>query len=757
MREPEKTGWRWLVPQLALLGTVGLAGTWLMTLSVGALPANIAEEAIAPYDIRADRHYVLEDAASTERARADGLARVRPVYDLRTDVSSQRLAQLSRFCQLVHTSQLAADPERAVPLRLEAQGVIGLELTDLQWHQLLDMMADSAECPGLRLPLESAYASPLLAASITADPNSPGIVTVRRIADDRVLEESDWLPEQVAGLSTVKDAATQFVVRFENKRLHSLEPLLERLLEPTLVWNEALTQGRRQQFLDSFAPITETVRAGEVLARRDEPYTAEQVRRLRAIQAQKGGGLWPISAAGTWVVVCLLLWVLDQAGTRHLRTYRMRLADRALLGALLILLVGLLRAGGIFSEALASGLQLGVPVRALYYALPFGVGGMLVRLLFPTTVALVFALALSLLSGLLFLHDPTVTIYAVTLNIVGIVAIVGADKRWLILRAGLLMGLFGALFAMALHGMRATDIGERFSLTTLWWFGGLAIAGGMVAGVLVLVIMPIAEYFGHVSDIKLLELANLNHPLLRELVIRAPGTYHHSHLVGIIGEAAATAIGANALFVRVSAYYHDIGKLRKPAYFVENQTGGVSPHERLSPHMSALIVAAHVKEGIELAKANKLPQQVIDMIPQHHGTKRIGGFFERAKQLAEGTDVVVEETEFRYPGPKPQTREAGVLLLADGIEGAVRALPEKTALRIEQTVEAIVNKTFAEGQLDECDLTLKNLNDIGKACIRILTGIYHQRVEYPREVLQLTAKDVQVFDGTPATPHSPAR
>ena len=250
---------------------------------------------------------------------------------------------------------------------------------------------------------------------------------------------------------------------------------------------------------------------------------------------------------------------------------------------------------------------------------------------------------------------------------------------------------------------------------------------------LVFVFMPLVEWaFKYTSDIKLLELANLNHPLLKELIIRAPGTYHHSHIIGILGEAAAEAIGANALLVRVGAYYHDIGKIKKPSYYIENLQEGISPHEGLTPQMSALVVQAHVKEGISLAREYGLPQSIIDMIPQHHGTKKISFFYEKAKELEDPEVETVNEEAFRYPGPKPQSREAGILMLADSTEATVRSLQEKSAARIQQTVATVINRSFAEAQLDECDLTLRDLNEIGKAFVRILLGLYHQRIEYPQ-------------------------
>ena len=243
---------------------------------------------------------------------------------------------------------------------------------------------------------------------------------------------------------------------------------------------------------------------------------------------------------------------------------------------------------------------------------------------------------------------------------------------------------------------------------------------------------PVAEtVFDYTSDITLLELGNNNHPLLREMIVKAPGTYHHSQLVSILAEAAARAIGANPLLCRVGAYFHDIGKMKKAPYFVENQQGGENRHDKLSPSMSALVISSHVKEGLELAKQYKLPQRIAAFIPEHQGTKIMTYFYNKAKEQEDPNLHTVNEKDYRYPGPRPQTRESGIILLADGVEAAVRSLPEKTPAKVQGMVQKIVNKNFSEEQLDECELTLKDLHLIGESFVNVLLGIYHQRIEYP--------------------------
>jgi putative nucleotidyltransferase with HDIG domain len=239
--------------------------------------------------------------------------------------------------------------------------------------------------------------------------------------------------------------------------------------------------------------------------------------------------------------------------------------------------------------------------------------------------------------------------------------------------------------------------------------------------------------FNYSSNIRLLELLNLDQPVLKELMLIAPGTYHHAMVVGQMVEAAAETIGANPMLAKAAAYYHDIGKIKKPAYFVENQTGGDNKHEKLAPSMSSLILISHVKDGVDLARKHKLGEGIAEIIRQHHGTNIISYFFHKAKsQAANPNQVKIED--FRYPGPRPQTKEAGLVLLADQVEAASRTLTDPTPARIQGMVQKIVNNVFVDGQLDECELTLKDLHHIARSFNKILGGIFHQRIHYPQAV-----------------------
>jgi putative nucleotidyltransferase with HDIG domain len=233
------------------------------------------------------------------------------------------------------------------------------------------------------------------------------------------------------------------------------------------------------------------------------------------------------------------------------------------------------------------------------------------------------------------------------------------------------------------------------------------------------------------SDIRLLELSDLGHPLLEKLAIDAPGTYHHSLMVGTLAEAAAETIGANALLARVGAYYHDLGKMLKPEYYVENQAFGINKHEALSPNMSCLIIASHVKDGLELAKEIRLAPDISDLIPQHHGTRIMTYFYRKALDASNGKSHEIDEVDFRYPGPKPQSREAAILMMADSIEAASRTLSDPSPAQIQGMIDRLVDSILADNQFDECDITLREIGLVKEAFFKILTGLYHRRLDYP--------------------------
>lgn len=308
-------------------------------------------------------------------------------------------------------------------------------------------------------------------------------------------------------------------------------------------------------------------------------------------------------------------------------------------------------------------------------------------------------------------------------------------SRTKLVSVGLVVAILIFPTAMGANYLLGQPLGWALTTNALLFASGAAIAGLLMTGVL-----PFLErIFDIQTDISLLELSDANHPLLKELVQRAPGTYNHSINVASMSEAAADAIGAKGLLCRVGAYFHDVGKLRKPEYFIENQGGGQNKHDDLAPSMSTLVIVAHVKDGAEIARKHRLPRRIIDLIEQHHGTTLVEYFYRRAEQqlqeknCEDDAEAVLDEADFRYPGPKPQTPEAAVMMLADTVESASRTLRDPAPSRIENLVRTIAKKKIDDGQFDECEITIQQLNTIEESLIKSLNAMYHARVKYPEK------------------------
>ncbi|MBM3243916.1 MAG: HDIG domain-containing protein [Candidatus Omnitrophica bacterium] len=354
------------------------------------------------------------------------------------------------------------------------------------------------------------------------------------------------------------------------------------------------------------------------------------------------------------------------------------------------------------------------------YLIPFSLGAMLLVLLF-SSLELSMAISLAAAISLSSISKPSsqLIILFMISSILSATLIRGARKRNTIIQAGIITGLFQAAVFILTRNNEA-------SLSQATYF----LVNGLICSIIVLGVLPIFEYlFGAITNISLLELADSHHPLLERLIQEAPGTYHHSLIVGNLSESASKAIGANALLSRVGAYYHDIGKLQKPGYFSENQNGNSNKHDDLSPEMSKLVIMKHVREGVDLAKEYKLNPALIDFIEQHHGKSLVYYFYLRALENPK-EDQQVEEEGYRYPGPKPKSKETAIVLLADSVEAAVRSLKEPNPQAIEGLVHKVINNKFIDGQLDECDLKLKDLEKISAVFIKLLCGIYHSRESY---------------------------
>lgn len=405
--------------------------------------------------------------------------------------------------------------------------------------------------------------------------------------------------------------------------------------------------------------------------------------------------------------------------------------------------------------------RLGVEIAP--FLAPTAIGPLICSILISTGAGLLLTFLLALLGSLFISPLPD---FFLTTLLTGLAASCfgrGIRRRSDLLMAGTSVGLVGLLCALLLGGL------HNPSLKYLMVQGGFAIAFGLTSAFIVSAILPVLEWmFDRITDISWVELSDLNHPLLKRMTLEAPGTYHHSLMVANLAEAAAQAIGANPTQCRVSAYFHDIGKLNKPNYFVENISDR-NPHDTLSPSMSALIIIAHVKDGVDMALKYRLRQPIIDVICQHHGTSMVYYFYRKALQqrqeIQEGGKILrlreddvpeVDERSFRYPGPIPQFKESAIVSLADAIESSSRALKNPTVQKIESLVKDIIQERLEDGQLKDSHLTLKELDIIAERFRFTLKNMLHNRIEYPKDVKDKEppkeAREEKAPKNTPAQP-----
>lgn len=506
--------------------------------------------------------------------------------------------------------------------------------------------------------------------------------------------------------------------------------LVADLIKPNLRANPILTQQRIDAFLASSRPPLVALKEGQVIVAQGERITEQNLEILRSLQELSSPSSKLKRFSLTFLIFFVFLNLLFNMGFSPRTFWNLPLKDSLLFmlsisGSLALLKLFYLLGQSRFSSFIDS--------YGMEYLIPVASGGIIISLLMGKTAAYTYAFGISMMIGYMLDQHFFVCLWSLVVNITSIESIKNYKQRSDLLKTGLLAGTTGSLVVLAfallnIMGFRNPVWSEIFVCVSLSFISGLISAG--LSGLLI----PILESaFGYTTSLKLLELSNFNHPLLHNLMMKAPGTYHHSVIVGSLAELAADRIGANALLARVSAYYHDIGKMTKPLYFIENQSPNNNPHDHLAPHMSAKILFAHVKNGVRLGKEHHLGDSINNIIEQHHGTTLANYFFNKANYLATQSEdgQVPHEADFRYPGPKPQSREAGIVMMADACEAATRSIADPTPSKIQAMVQSIIQKRFLEEQFTDCDLTQKELKIIEETFTRTLTSLYHHRIEYP--------------------------
>jgi hypothetical protein len=670
-----------MLPPWAQRAAIGGATLLVLVAIIGTdyLPPGLVIQVgqPSPRDLESPRTVEFVDQVRTDAVRAEAMRAVPPVVRHSPGQVTASLAAAAAAFDAIESSRLASGE----PLASRITSV----------RQAVDV------------PLSRA------AAATAATAPREGLAAARRVALAAVEQAlGDGVREDTLALARerARNAARGAGLPADLAALAS--EIAAAVVRPTMEVDASKT-AELQNAAANMVPLVRTrLQRGENILRKGDVVTPAHMRILAVTGIYPPRVTWA-GIAGLAVVIALLL---AATGAYLWQFQREVWVDVRLVMLWSLIVVGIVG----LSQAL------GAP-RLSNYLAPAAAGSMLLAILLRPRLALFSTAVLAVLVGLAAGRELAPVVVAFVGGLVGVYTTRQIHRRSDFGVAGVMVGLASALAAI---GAGLLDGGAAYRV--LAGNAGFALANGFAAAVVTIGVLPFLEqWFGIITPIKLLELANPAHPLLRRLQLEAPGTYHHSIMVGNLAEAAAESVGADALLVRVGCYYHDIGKLRRPAFFVENQAGIDNPHERMTPSLSALTVSAHVRDGLDLAREYGLPKAIVDFIPQHHGTALLTYFFHQALERGDPFD----ETAFRYDGPKPQTPETAIVMMADAVEAAVRTLTRPTPDRLEEVVRRLIRDKLEDGQLNECGLTFKDLDRIAMAFVRIMGGVLHPRLEYP--------------------------
>lgn len=801
--EPRRN-WRQAVPSLGLWGILLVLGVSVAVLTNPAatgpsLPLSDEDVGkVATSDIRAPISFTVPDIESTERKRREAEEDVPSLYDFYTELGSERVRRLreafAEMRQIIeeHRQEPGEQDESAgVEKRRRASGTRrksgAARAADAPEEQSDPDGGDGTSLDGILDAKRDQFLRKLQVVVSEEDftrlredrfsESTVGAIAklVERTMQYMIVRSRELLAaERERGIKVRfiegRERSRERVVISFNKILDMEEALLrleqtaaldlsdvpaelrstqirlaKGLITPNLEFNEIATRRRKQQARESIQPLEIRIKKGAKIIRDGDLIDKTHVRIFQEMKKLTEMSNAMEVAIGTVLLVMLVLGLITRFSCRNIRAFLTRTKDLVLMGTVLFVFVVTIKLWFWVFAAVYDRFPV-FPLESYYYAIPFAAGAMLIRFVLNSEMALVFSAAAAVLAGVLMENHIGYSIYCLGSSLVAAWAVASARQRSSLLKAGAITGLANMALALAL----SMFYGSFLSFETL--FNVIfAFSGGILVAMIVTATAPVIEVlFGYTTDVKLMELANLNHPLLKDLIVQAPGSYHHSIIVGSLVEAAAESIHCNPLLARVMAYYHDIGKVKSPSYFSENQRDSTNPHQKLKPSLSATVLKAHVKDGADLARASKLGEPIVEAIQQHHGTSLIKFFFQKAKDAEDPANPVKEE-EFRYQGPKPQSREVALVMLADSVEAAAKSISDPSPARLQGLVQNMINRIFSDGQLNECDLTLRDLHEIARAFNRVLAGIYHHRPDYPEAATkELKAGDKKAKpDSTP--------
>jgi len=686
----------WLHPparSAPALGAVLVAGlTLTLGVPLGGMDTSLAPGSPSPRDFKAPRPLSYESRVRTEEARAASAARVAPVFELDQRVAERQVQRARDVMQL-------AGRLRALPAYAESDDGKRAWLSDIP--ELTGLMPPQAD---LLLGLGPGGA---MAGEAWDKVGGEVTLVVAQAMRQRVREDNRT--------AVIEQLVNRVDPRMENDQAQLVATIAASFVTVNTIENIALTERQRQAARDATETIKVAYARGETIVREGEMLTAAHVEALAQAGLLAGAFSWRRLLALSCLLTALVA-VLAAGLSRLEPGFWRRTRPLALVVALVL------------AFTFGARFMVTSPTPHLVHAYPAAAVAMTVSVLLGAPTGLMAAILLAVAVGLLGGPRLDTACYVLLGGLAGSIALGRAERMKAFLVAAVAVWATDLAVILGFEFMNPALILDQAPQ----WAGVALVNAALSSGLAALGVLAAGSLFGVTTSIQLLELMRPDHPLLHELQLKAPGTYQHSIVLANLGEAASKAIGADALLTRVGAYYHDIGKLARPYFFIENQLGGVNPHDGLDPFTSARIVIDHVADGAALVRGHALPEAVVQFIWQHHGTLRAEYFYRAA--LAHGGAAAVDEDLFRYPGPRPQSRESAIIMLADATEAIVRAHNPHSAEEIDAIVRDVLQQRLESGQLDDTDLTLRDLRRVHRAFVHTLRSMYHPRVKYPAGV-----------------------
>nr|WP_308417905.1 HD family phosphohydrolase [Halalkalibacter okhensis] len=664
---------------------------------------------IADKDIRSP--ITIEHKTATEERRSAAVDEIGPVYDLKREYAQNQVKKVDDIFEVVDKTK-NMEEDLIEDRDLEEEPLSGDELIELRVDyvkEVLSLRRNHGITDQTLVTLLEAGDSQLQIAKETTT-NAVHEVMSERISIRELADAKQEVSNQIA-ISTVS-----------SRLLDAMIEVAQFAIIPNYIYDANATEQLRQEAAESVEPVL--IREGQLLVKEGEMISHDIYEQLRIVGLLDGSfNFFPYIGLALLVLLItgMLAYYVNEAQTSvqknnsHLLMYTL----------IFIVTVSLMK---------ITSLLEGLEIQGIGFVVPVAIGAMLITLLIHTRLALYTGIMFAVVGSIMFNNETVGTFnftygfYMLFSSFAGAYFLDKSNRISRILRAGLFVSAINMVAVVALMFMKTVQSG---------WFEigmhvGFAFLSGFVAAVLTIGLLPFFEAgFGILSTSRLIELSSPNHPLLRKILVEAPGTYHHSVVVGNLAEAACESIGENGLLARVGSYYHDLGKTKRPHFFIENQMRMENPHDKISPQLSRTIIIAHPYDGADLLREYKMPKEIIDIAEQHHGTTLLKYFYHKANQDA---DQPIPESQFRYPGPKAKTKVSAIVGIADSVEAAVRTIQKPTPDKIEALVRKIIQDKLEDGQFDESDLTLKELDQIAVSILETLKGTFHQRIEYPEDV-----------------------